>query len=50
LQPKFEGSFKIIRKLSDVTFELKLFPKYRRIHPVFHASKFATYTEFTISE
>ncbi|KAJ3540079.1 hypothetical protein NM688_g6277 [Phlebia brevispora] len=48
LQPRYEGPFKIIEKLSPVTFKLKLPAKYRAIHPVFHTSKLATYNEPTI--
>lgn len=45
LQPRFEGPFEIIEKLSDVTFKLKLPTRFRAIHPVFHASKLAPYTQ-----
>jgi hypothetical protein len=48
LQPRYEGPFKVIEKLSPVTFKLELPPKYRSIHPVFHAIKLATYNEPTI--
>jgi hypothetical protein len=47
-QPRYEGPFKIIEKLSGVTFRLELPEKFRAIHPVFHASKLATYNEPTI--
>jgi hypothetical protein len=45
LQPRYEGPFEIIEKLSDVTFKLKLPTKFRAIHPVFHASKLEKYTK-----
>ena len=48
LHPKYEGPFEIIEQLSPVTFRLKLPPKFRAYHPVFHASKLATYNEPTI--
>ncbi len=48
LHPRYEGPFTIIEKLSPVTFKLKLPPKYRAYHPVFHASKLATYNESMI--
>ena len=48
LQPRYEGPFEIIEKLSDVTFRLKMPSAYRAIHPVFHASKLVTYNESTI--
>lgn len=48
LQPRYEGPFKILEKLSEVTFRLELPDKYCAIHPVFHASKLATYNEPTI--
>ena len=48
LQPRYEGPFEIIEKLSPVTFKLKMPSKFRAIHPVFHASKLATYNEPTI--
>jgi len=48
LQPRYEGPFKVIEKLSEVTFRLELPDKFRAIHPVFHASKLATYNEPTI--
>lgn len=47
-QPRYEGPFKIIEKLSEVTFLLDLPPQYRHIHPVFHASKLDTYNESNI--
>ena len=46
--PRYEGPFEIIERLSDVTFKLKMPPAYRDIHPVFHASKLVTYNESTI--
>jgi hypothetical protein len=45
LQPRYEGPFKIVEQLSNVTFKLELPPKFRAIHPVFHASKLIPYTE-----
>ena len=48
LQPRYEGPFEIIEKLSPVTFKLNMPPRYRAMHPVFHASKLATYNEPTI--
>ncbi len=38
LDTKKLRSFKIIRDVKDMSFELKL-PKGMRIHPIFHASK-----------
>lgn len=49
LQPRYEGPFEIVEKLSDVMFKLKLPSKYHAVHPVFHASKLAVYNEPTIS-
>ena len=48
LQPRYEGPFEILEKLSAVTFRLKLPESLRAIHPVFHASKLTTYNEPTI--
>ena len=48
LQPRYEGPFEIIEQLSPVTFKLKLPARFRAYHPVFHASKLATYKEPTI--
>ena len=48
LQPRYEGPFEIVEKLSEVTFRLKLPSKFRAIHRVFHASKLATYNELII--
>jgi len=48
LQPQYEGPFEIIEKLSLVTFQLKIPPRYRALHPVFHASKLTQYSESTI--
>lgn len=48
LNPRYEGPFTILEKLSPVTFKLDLPPKFRAYHPVFHASKLATYQEPTI--
>ena len=43
LTPRYLGPFEIIEQLSKVTFKVKLPPKYRAIHPVFHASKLTPY-------
>jgi hypothetical protein len=48
LQPRYEGPFEIVEKLSEVTFKVNLPSKFRAIHPVFHASKLMPYTESTI--
>jgi len=48
LQPQYEGPFEIIEKLSLVTFQLKIPPRYRALHPVFYASKLTQYSESTI--
>jgi len=48
LQPWYEGPFKIIEKLSLVTFRLRMPPRYQVLHPVFYASKLAQYSESTI--
>jgi len=48
LRPRYERPFEIIEKLSNVTFQLKMPPRYRAIHLVFHASKLTTYSEPTI--
>lgn len=48
LHPRYKGPFEVIEKLSPVTFKLKLPLRYRAIHPVFHASKLATYNKPTI--
>jgi len=48
LQPQYEGPFEIIEKLSLVTFWLRMPPRYRALHPVFHASKLTQYSESTI--
>ncbi|KAF8642882.1 hypothetical protein AX16_009353, partial [Volvariella volvacea WC 439] len=48
LKPQFEGPFKIIERLSPVTFKLDLPPKYHGYHPVFHASKLAPYVNSII--
>jgi hypothetical protein len=39
LQPRWEGPFKIVEKLSDLTFCLELPAKFRDIHPVFNTAK-----------
>jgi len=48
LQPRYEGPFEIIEKLSLVTFGLRMPPHYRTLHPVFHTSKLTQYSESTI--
>ena len=48
LRSRYEGPFDNIEKLSNVTFRLKMLPRYRAIHPVFHASKLTTYSNPTI--
>jgi len=48
LRPRYEGPFKVIEKLSDVTFQLRIPPRYRALHPVFHTSKLAQYSKSTI--
>jgi len=48
LRPWYKGPFKIIEKLSCVTFRLRMPPHYRAMHPVFHASKLAQYSKSTI--
>ena len=47
-QPRYEGPFEIIEKLSLVTFRLRMPPRYRALHPVFHTSKLTQYSESTI--
>jgi ''chromo'' (CHRromatin Organisation MOdifier) domain./Integrase core domain. len=48
LRPRYEGPFEIIEQLSLVTFRLRMPPRYRAMHPVFHASKLTPYSESTI--
>jgi len=48
LRPQYKGPFKIIEKLSLVTFWLRIPPRYQVLHPVFHASKLAQYSKSTI--
>jgi len=48
LQPWYKGPFKIIEKLSLVMFQLRIPPRYRVLHPVFHASKLTQYSESII--
>ncbi|PCH36720.1 ribonuclease H-like protein [Wolfiporia cocos MD-104 SS10] len=48
LSPRYIGPFKIIEKLSPVTFKLHMDSQYRAYHPVFHASKLVLYKEATI--
>ena len=45
LQPRYEGPFEIIEKITPVTFKLKLPVKFRAIHPVFHANLLTPYRE-----
>ena len=44
LKPRKLGPFKIIKKVSPVTYELKL-PKKYRIHPIVHVSELEPYYE-----
>ncbi|KAI2660106.1 Transposon Tf2-8 polyprotein [Labeo rohita] len=37
LSPRYDGPFRILRQINDVTFQLQLPPRYR-IHPTFHIS------------
>jgi len=48
LRPRYEGPFEIIKKLSLVTFRLRMSPHYWALHPVFHTSKLTQYSESTI--
>jgi len=48
LRPWYKELFKIIEKLSLVTFRLRMPPCYRVLHPVFHASKLTQYSKSTI--
>jgi len=48
LQPWYKGPFKIIEKLSLVTFRLRMPPHYQVLYPVFHTSKLAQYSKSTI--
>jgi len=48
LRPQYKGPFEIIEKLSLVTFQLRMPPRYRALHPVFHTSKLTQYSESTI--
>jgi len=48
LQPWYKEPFKIIEKLSLVTFRLKILPCYQALHPVFNANKLTQYSESTI--
>jgi len=50
LQLQYKGPFEVIEKLSNITFWLRMPPYYRALHPVFHASKLAQYSESTIHE
>ena len=44
----YKGPFKIIEKLSLVTFRLRMPPRYWVLHPVFYASKLTQYSKSTI--
>jgi len=48
LQPRYEGPFEIIEKLSLVMFRFRIPPRYRALHPVFHTSKLTQYSKSTI--
>jgi len=48
LRPQYKGPFKIIEKLSLVTFQLRMPSRYQALHLVFHASKLTQYSESTI--
>jgi len=48
LQPQYEELFKIIEKLSKVTFQLRMLSHYQAIYLVFHTSKLAQYSKSTI--
>ena len=37
LQPHFNGTYKILRKIGEVSYELEV-PRERKIHNVFHVS------------
>ncbi|XP_027122169.1 uncharacterized protein [Coffea arabica] len=43
LQPRFVGSYKIIQRVGNVAYKLKLLPSWFRIHNVFHVSMFKKY-------
>jgi hypothetical protein len=43
LKPRFIGPFKIINKLSDVTYKLELPPGLSKLHPVFHVNLLRKY-------
>ena len=48
LQFWYKGPFKIIEKLSLVTFWLRMLSRYQVLHPVFHASKLVQCSKSTI--
>ena len=50
LKPRRAGPFEIVDKLSPVTFKVELTRKFKRLHPVFHASKLVPYTTSKIPE
>jgi hypothetical protein len=43
LKPRFVGPFKILQKLSDVTYKLELPPGLSKLHPVFHVNLLRKY-------
>ncbi|XP_059310109.1 uncharacterized protein LOC132061282 [Lycium ferocissimum] len=43
LSPRFIGQFEILRRVSEVTYELALPPGLAGIHPVFHVSMLKKY-------
>ena len=45
LAAKYYGPFKIVEKLSEVTFRVEWPERLQKIHPVFHASKLHPYKE-----
>jgi len=48
LWPQYKGPFKIIEKLSLITFQLRMPSHYWVLHPVFYASKLVQYSKSTI--
>lgn len=49
LRLRYNRPFKIVEKLLEVDFKLKLSARYRAIHSVFHASKLVAYQELISS-